>query len=172
VAGIIAAVVLGGLGLDAAIAAPSAGRLNVGGGPVYLTAAPGWVLVVESEDGSGAVTLQKGDAVLLAGAFQPFRGTPQSLLAMAKASWLDDPSAQIDFGPDHDQNFGPNPAAVVGFVAIVPSSELGSVTVEGELVCMVLDGNAVLVTVDAPQGDLDPVMDDIEAMLASLEVAQ
>ena len=46
----------------------------------------------------------------------------------------------------------------------------GSGVVDGELICMVVQGNAVVIEVGAPQGDLDPVIDDVSAMLASVGV--
>jgi len=41
-----------------------------------------------------------------------------------------------------------------------------------ELVCMVVGGNAVVLMVGAPQGDLDPVIDDVSAMLVSVGVGR
>jgi hypothetical protein len=35
---------------------------------------------------------------------------------------------------------------------------------------MVVNGNAVVIVVAAPQGDLDPVTDDVSAMLKSVRV--
>jgi hypothetical protein len=40
--------------------------------------------------------------------------------------------------------------------------------VDGELVCMVVQANETIVVVAAPQGHLDPVIDDVSAMLNSL----
>jgi hypothetical protein len=53
------------------------------------------------------------------------------------------------------------------FEATVVSGQQSGI-VDGELVCMVVDGNAVVLMVAAPQGDLDPVIDDVSAMLVSV----
>jgi hypothetical protein len=113
--------------------------------------------------------LQKGDAFFVAQAFGGYPGDEYSALAEAK-TLLDDGSAQIQFGPVQSLTFGPNRAAGAGFLAVV-TDERGSATIDGRLICMVLDGNAVVVEAFAPQGDLEPVIDDVETMLASVEVA-
>lgn len=169
VAGVIAAVVLGGIGLDSTLAAPSAGTiiLNV---PVQLTAAPGWVLVPADGSSSGVKTLQKGDARLAASGRDTGGASASELLVGLKDA-LSNSSAGIQFGDVHVGSFGGHEAAVVGFLAVATGKQ-GSATIDGELVCMIVGGYAVEVVAYAPQGDLDPVIDDIVAMLNSVEAAR
>ena len=62
---VIAGVVRGGIGLDRAIPAPSAGTVVVGGS-VTITAAPGWVLATPQDAPTSGIELQKSDAILTA----------------------------------------------------------------------------------------------------------
>jgi hypothetical protein len=171
VAAVILAVVLGGFGLDNAIAAPSAGTVNVGG-PVWLTAASGWVEAPGDEDGStSGLKLQKGDAILYAVMVTSgYRGTAAQALRLAEGA-LDDGSAQINFSSVKELTFGGYPAAAVGFVAII-SNQQRSMMVDGELVMIVADGYLVEIQAAAPQGDFEPVVDDLKSMLNSVEVRQ
>jgi hypothetical protein len=57
----------------------------------------------------------------------------------------------------------------VVFQATVVSQHSG--VLDGELVCMIVDGNAVVIFVAARQGYLEPVIDDVSAMLGSIGVA-
>ena len=57
------------------------------------------------------------------------------------------------------------------FEATVTSGGQSGV-IDGELVCMVVDGNAVVILVAAGQGHLDPVIDDVTAMLDSVSVGR
>jgi hypothetical protein len=171
VAAIIALVVLGGIGLDAAIAAPSAGTLTVGGS-VTITAAPGWVLVPSAGDGSGGdasggVQLQRANAILTAKVVSSgYSGASASMLAEQQAALAGD-SAQISYSDIHHTSIGRNDTTFVLFEAVVASGDRSGI-VDGELVCMVVEGNAVVIVAAAPQGDLDPVIDDVSAMLVSV----
>ena len=173
VAAIIALVVPGGMGLDAAIAAPSAGTLTVGGS-VTITGAPGWVVIPSggdavSGDASGGVRLQKANAVLVAQVVSSdYSGDSASLLAEQQASLAGD-SAQISYSDVHHTSVGDNDTTFVLFEAFVASGDRSGI-VDGELVCMVVEGYAVVVVVAAPQGDLDTVIDDVSAMLVSVGV--
>ena len=167
VAGIVAGVVLGGLGLDKVMAAPSAGTVDIGQS-VTITAAPGWVKTETSGSGGG-VELQKSDAILSATAVS-YDGSPSKALAEVEAALQQD-AAQISFGTEHDGTVGGHEAAMVGFSAIV-SGPSGSGTIDGEVICLVIGGNAIVFEVYAPQGDLDPVGDDILTMVKSVEVGQ
>jgi hypothetical protein len=167
VAGVITAVVLGGLGLDDAIASPSAGKVEIGQS-VTITAAPGWVSTGTGGSSVG-VELQKSDAILDATA-EAYDGTPTERLAGVEAALQSD-AAQISFGTEQDGTIGGREAASVTFSAIV-SGPSGSGTVDGEIVCLVSGGTAILFEVYAPQGDLDPVADDIVAMVHSVEVGK
>ena len=170
VAVIMAGVVLGGIGLDAAIAAPSAGTVIVGG-PVSMTAAPGWVLAPAPDDTSGGIELQKADAILTAQVLSSsYSGDSASMLSDQQAS-LSDEAAQISYSDVHTTSVSGHDTAFVVFEATVMSDQ-GSGVVDGELICMVVEGNAVVIVVAAPQGDLDPVIDDISAMLVSVEVGR
>ena len=180
VAAIIALVVPGGMGLDAAIAAPSAGTLTVGGS-VTITAAPGWVFVpsggdaaggdAPSGDASGGVQLQKASAILVAQLVSSgYSGDSASMLVEQQASLAGD-SAQISYSDIHHTSIGDNDTTFVLFEAVVASGDRSGI-VDGELVCMVVEGNAVVVVVAAPQGDLDPVIDDVSAMLVSVEAGR
>jgi hypothetical protein len=166
VAAIIAVVTLGGIGLDTVIAAPSAGTVAVGGS-VTITAAPGWVLVSKPGDTSGGIQLQKANAILTAQVVSTsFGGGSASILVEAEKSVGGD-TAQISYGDPHHGTFGGNDSTYVAFEATVSSGNQTGI-VDGELVCMVVQGNETIVVVAAPQGHLDPVIDDVAAMLKSL----
>ena len=166
VAAIIAVVTLGGVGLDTVIAAPSAGRVVVGGS-VTITAAPGWVLVSKAGDTSGGIQLQKANAILTAQVVSTsFSGGSASILPDAEKSIGTD-TAQVSYGDPHHGTFGGNDSTYVSFEATVTSGNQTGI-VDGELVCMVVQSNETIVIVAAPQGHLDPVIDDISAMLKSL----
>jgi hypothetical protein len=166
VALIVAGVVLGGIGLDRAIAAPSAGTVAVGGS-VTITAAPGWVLAPSQDVSTAGIELQKGDAILTAEVVaSSYSGDSASMLAHQKQS-LDAQSVQIAYGDVRTTSIGGHDTTFVMFEATVASGEHSGI-VDGELVCMVVDGNAVVLMVAAPQGDLDPVIDDVSAMLVSV----
>jgi hypothetical protein len=173
VAAIIALVVPGGLGVDAVIAAPSAGTVTVGGS-VTITAAPGWILASSEGDSSGGdasggVRLLKANAILNAQLVSSnYPGDSESMLGEERAALAGD-SAQISYGDVHRTSIGGNDTTFVLFEAVVASGDWSGI-VDGELVCMVVEGNAVVVVVAAPQGDLDPVIDDVSAMLVSVRV--
>jgi hypothetical protein len=169
VAAVIAVVVLGGIGLDAAIAAPSAGTVVIAGS-VTLTAAPGWVLAASQDPASG-VQLQKSDAILAAEVVASgYSGGSASMLADQQSSLTAD-TAQISYGDVHTTTISGHDTTFVVFEATVASDQ-GSGVVDGELVCMVVQGYAVVIVVDARQGDLDPMIDDISAMLVSIEAGR
>ena len=169
VAAVIAAVVLGGLALDGVIPAPSAGTQNIGGS-VTITASSGWVLVSSPSDRSQGIALQKGDATLTAQVLsEDFSGSSTSMMDQVRAQ-LDSQVAQISYGDQHHAIVGGNDSTYVLFEAIVSgtgsSGQMG--TVDGELVCMVVSGNAVVLEVAAPQGDLQYVTDDVAAMVKTV----
>jgi hypothetical protein len=169
VALIIAAVVLGGIGLDGEIAAPSAGTVVVGGN-VTMTAAPGWVLA-PSQDVPTGIELQKSDAILTAEVVsRSHSGDSASMLAVQEQS-LDDQSVQIAYSDVRSTSINGHDTTFVLFEATVVSGQHSGI-VDGELVCMVVQGNAVVLMVAAPQGDLDPVIDDVSAMLVSVGVGR
>jgi hypothetical protein len=166
VAVIIAAVVLGGLGLDTVIAAPSAGIVTVGGS-VTITAAPGWVLVSTPGDTSSGIELQKANAVLVAQVVSTgYSGDSASILPQQEQA-LSGESAQISFGDAHQGSIGGHDTTYVAFEEAVASGGRTGI-LDGELVCMVIGENAVVIVVGAPQGGLDPIVDDVSAMLKSL----
>jgi hypothetical protein len=170
VAFIIAAVVLGGLGVDSAIAAPSAGTVVVGG-PVTLTAASGWVEVAADDASFTGVELRKANAILTAEvAGSDYAGDSASLLQTQKES-LDGEVAQASYGDFQTTSINGHATSFVVFEATVTSGGQSGV-IDGELVCMVVDGNAVVVLVAAGQGHLDPVIDDVTAMLDSVSVGR
>ncbi len=171
VAAIIAAVVLGGLGLDRVIAAPSAGTVGIGG-TVTLRAEPGWTLVGSASDGKG-VRLQKGDAFLNAIIDPNVSGSAADILVVEKRS-LGDGSAQVSFGDDQQAIVGIYDAAMVRFEAMVSSSGGSGNTgiVDGELVCVVVDGQSVVVDAYAPQGSLVAVSTDLATMIQSVGVTR
>jgi hypothetical protein len=174
VGGVIAAVVLGGIVLDAVIPAPSAGTQNVGG-TITITAASGWILVPDSTSPGHGVVLQKGDATLSAEVLSSqFSGDSARMMAQVKQE-LGSLVAQISYGDEHQTRVSGNDTTYVLFEAIVsrsgPASGNGG-TVDGEIVCMVVAGNAVVVEVDAPQGDLQYVTSDVTAMIQNVRAAQ
>jgi hypothetical protein len=168
VAAIIAGVVLGGMGLDDVIAAPSAGTVTVGGS-VTITAAPGWILAPTRGDASPGIELQKSDAVLTAEVVSTsYSGSSASMLPDQESALSGD-SAQISYGGVNQALISGHDSTYVAFEATVSSGHRSGI-VDGELVCMVVDGNAVVVVAAAPQGDLDPVVDDVSAMIKSVGV--
>jgi hypothetical protein len=169
VAAIIAAVVLGGVGLDAAIAAPSAGTVTVGGS-VVMTAASGWVLAESNDTASGFVELRKASAILTAQVVSFYWArSSASLLAVERES-LDAEVVQIGYGDPRTTSINGHDTTYVVFQATVTSGGHSGV-IDGELICMVVESNAVVIVVAAPQGDLDPVVGEVTAMLESVRVA-
>jgi hypothetical protein len=169
VALIVAGVVLGGIGLDREIVAPSAGTVVVGGS-VTMTAAPGWVLA-PSQDVPTGIELQKSDAILTAEVVSTgYSGDSASMLVDQEQS-LDEQSVQIAYSDVRSTSISGNDTTFVMFEATVVSGQHSGI-VDGELVCMVVQGNAVVLMVAAPQGDLDPVIDDVSAMLVSVGVGR
>jgi hypothetical protein len=169
VAAVIAAVVLGGLALDGVIPAPSAGTQRIGG-DVTITAASGWVLVSRPGSAPAGIQLQKGDATLAAQVLSVgYTGDSTTVMSEVRAQ-LDGQVAQISYGDQHQTTISGNDSTYVLFEAIVSGSggrsQLG--TVDGELVCMVVSGNAVVIEVAAPQGDLQFVTDDVSAMVETV----
>ena len=166
VAAVIAGVVLGGIGLDKAIAAPSVGTVQLGSN-ARMTAAPGWALVETSD--TGGVTLQKGNVRIFAIA-ESYSGTAHAMLLEVEKG-LRNEVDQINFGSEQSGKLGGHDAAMVGFEAIVSGSS-GSGTVDGEAICMIVGPDGVLVEAVAPLGMLDSAASDIKAMALSVEVGQ
>ena len=170
VALIVAGVVLGGIGLDRAIAAPSSGTVAVGG-QISMTAGPGWVLAPSQDAPTSGIELQKSDAILTAEVVSTsYSGDSASMLAYQEQS-LDEQSVQISYSDVRSTSIGGHDTTFVMFEATVVSGQQSGI-VDGELVCMVVQGNAVVLMVAAPQGDLDPVIDDVSAMLVSVEAGR
>jgi hypothetical protein len=170
VAGVIAAVVLGGFALDSVVAAPSAGT-QVIGGSVTITASPGWVLAPSGK--SGGLVLQKGDATLSAQVLaEYYTGSSSSILELVRRS-LDSEVAQISYGDEHSLSVAGNDTTYVSFEAVVARSQGGQGgIVDGQLVCMVVSTDAIVVEVGAPQGHLDYVTDDVAEMIKTIRVAR
>jgi hypothetical protein len=168
VAAIIAGVVLGGMGLDTVLSTPSAGTVAVGGS-VTLTAAPGWVLAPSQDGVSAGIELQKADAFLTAEVVSSsYSGDSASMLSDQEQA-LNGGSAQVSYGGAHRTSISGHDTTYVAFEATVSSGQRSGI-VDGELVCMVVDGNAVVIVAAAPQGDFDPVVDDVSAMIQSVGV--
>jgi len=169
VAAIVAAVVLGGIGVDGAVAAPSAGTVSIGG--VTLTAAPGWVEVTPDDPSFGGVELRKASAVLTAES-SPLDQTRDSAgLLEEQRQMLDGEVAQASYGDPQTTSINGHATSSLVFEATVTSGGQTGV-IDGELICMVVEDNAVVILVAARQGQLDPVIDDVGAMLRSVEVAR
>ena len=166
VAVLIAAVVLGGIGLDKVIAAPSAGIVNIGGS-VTITAAPGWVRVDKSDSSSGVV-LQKANVRLVVAA-ETYDGSAKSLLKETETS-LTSETAQITFGDEQDGQLSGHEVSMAGFEAIDSGSSGG--TLDGEVICLIAGSNGVVLVVAGAQGSFGNVADDIKAMVSSVEVGQ
>ncbi len=173
VAAVIAVVVVGGLVLNGILPAPSAGTQDIGGG-VTITAASGWVLTSAPGDNSAGIVLQKGDATLTAQVLsRSYSGSSGSVMAQVRQQ-LESQVTQISYGDEHQTLIAGNDSTSVLFEAILSGSERSSShmgTVDGELVCMVVSDNAVVVEVAAPQGDLQYVTDDISAMVKTVRAA-
>jgi hypothetical protein len=170
VAAVIAAVVLGGMGLDRALAAPSAGILDIGGS-VTLTAAPGWALSPSTDTTASVVQLRKADAILTAEVIdESYSGDSASLIAQAERE-LNDATAQISFGDAHHSLINGHDTTYVSFQATVTNSGHSGV-VDGEVIAMVVGGNAVMLELAAPQGRLGSAVDDVSTMLESVKVGR
>jgi hypothetical protein len=170
VAAILAVVTLGGIGLDKVIAAPSAGTVAVGGS-VTITAASGWVLISPAGDTSQGIQLQKGNAVLTAQLISSsYRGTSAAMVSDAEQS-LGGNSAQVSYGDAHHGAISGHDTTYVTFEAAMTSGTQSGI-VDGELVCMVVGSNEVILVAAAPQGDLEPAIDDVSAMLKSVRAGQ
>jgi len=166
VAALIAGVVLGGIGLDKVIAAPSAGVVNIGGS-VTITAAPGWVRV-DKGDGSSGVVLQKAN-VRLAVAAETYDGSAKALLADTEKS-LTSETAQITFGDEQDGQLSGHEVSMAGFEAIDSGSS--GATLDGEVICLIAGSNGVVFVVAGAQGSFGNVADDIKAMVSSVEAGK
>ena len=171
VAVIVAAVVLGGIGLDTVIAAPSAGTVAVGDS-VTMTAAPGWVLVSPA----GRHRRRRAAAE---GQRHPHRrrssrrATPATRprCCPSQEQSLNDQSAQISYGDAHralGQRSRHHVRRLRGgrLVGRPVGHRRRRAHLHGRR------GNAVVIVVAAPQGDLDPVIDDVSAMLKSVGVGR
>jgi hypothetical protein len=170
VAAVIAAVVLGGLGIDSALAAPSAGILDLGGS-VSVAAAPGWVLTSPDGTTTSPTQLRKADAILTAQVVeQSYTGDSAALITEAETE-LDGASAQISFGDAHHRLINGNDTTYVSFQATVTTAARSGV-VDGEVIAMVVGGNAVLFELAAPQGRLGSAVDDVSTMLDSVKVGR
>jgi hypothetical protein len=173
VAAVIAAVVMGGLFADGAIAAPSAGTVTVSG-PVTITAAPGWIVSESAGEITDGVALQDSTAILVAQVLSTnYRGDSRGLLADAERDFTNG-TGQITFGRAQARKLGGKDAMEVTFSALVASGGSSGV-IDGELICMVIESGggsyAIVIQVGVPQGYLDTVSDAAEAMAASIEVA-
>ena len=173
VAAVIAAVVLGGLVTDSAIAAPSAGTVTVSG-PVTITAASGWTVSDSAGAITGGVALQKSNAILVVQVVATdYTGTDRQLLSDAEETFRSE-MGQVSFGESKVLSLGGREASEVTFSALVSSTGSSGV-IDGELVCLVAGSGgssyAVLVQVGVPQGYLDTISTDVETMAASVTVA-
>ena len=170
VAAVIAAVVLGGMGLDRAIASPSAGTLDIGAS-MTITAAPGWVLDSVGEGTMSGVQLRKADAILTAQVVdQAYSGDSASIMDEAEKE-LTGATAQISFGDAHNSSINGHDTTYVSFQATVTTSGRSGV-VDGEVIAMAVGGDAVLFELAAPQGRLGSAADDVTAMLESVRVGR
>ncbi len=168
VAAIIAGVVLGGIGLDKVVAAPTLGNISIGGGAT-MTAAAGWVLV-ETGD-SSIVTLQKGNVRFVASAGS-FAGTARDIVTATEDA-LKSSFDQANFNDIVDTTWGGHETAVGVFEAVVSSSGgTGGGTIDGVVIGMVVSPDGVQMLAVGPVGSLDSVADDIKAMADSIEVGQ
>jgi hypothetical protein len=163
VAAVIAATVLGGIGLDKAVAAPSAGTLAIGANAT-ITAAPGWTQI-QTDQGVG---LQKAEVKLFVAA-DVYGGSASDLLAEV-VNGLKKDVDQITFGTEKDGRLAGHDAAMIGFEAINSGSS-GS-TVDGEAICMIAGPDGIVMEAVAPMGYLDTAADDIKFMASSVEVGQ
>jgi hypothetical protein len=159
----VAAVVIGGIVVDVAIPAPSAGTVNIGGS-VTITAASGWVQVEDPT--SSVVILQKGDARLAAQAQPDTTDTSASILAQAEDSLRSD-AIQVSFSGERRTTTNGHDTSEVSFGALV-QGRTGTGTLDGELVAMIVDGYGVLIEAAAPQGDFEYVIGDVQTMVESV----
>lgn len=168
VAAVIAVVVLGGLGIDGVLAAPSAGTLDIGAS-VTITAAPGWVLDSAAEGTTSGIQLRKADAILTVQVIdQAYSGDSASIIDEAEKE-LTGATAQISFGDAHNSPINGHDTTYVSFQATVATSGRSGL-VDGEVIAMVVGGDAVLFELAAPQGRLSSVVDDVTVMLESVRV--
>ncbi len=172
VAAVIAAVVLGGMGLDRALAAPSAGTVDIGGS-VTITAAPGWVLTPSAAGITSVIQLRKADAILTAQVVdQAYTGDSGALISRAQKE-LNDEAVQISFGDPHHSLTNGHDTSYFSFQATATATTSGrSGVVDGEVIAMVLGGDAILLELAAPQGRLGSAVDDVSTMLESVRVGR
>jgi hypothetical protein len=164
VAAVIAGVVLGGIGLDKVVAAPSVGTVALGSGAT-MEAAPGWAQV---DTGDSGVTLQKGNVRLFAVA-DAYSGSAHALLQEVEAG-IRSEADQVTFGSEQTGTVSGHDAAIVGFEAIISGSS--GATLDGEAICMIVGPDGVLMEAVAPVGMLDSAASDIKAMAQSVEVGR
>ena len=170
VAAVIAAVVLGGMGLDRAIASPSAGTLGIGAS-LTITAAPGWVLDSAADSTTSGVQLRKADAILTAQVVaQTYSGDSASIIDEAEKE-LTGATAQISFGDTHHSPINGHDTTYVSFQATVSTSGRSGV-VDGEMIAMAVGADAVLFELAAPQGRLSSAVDDVTVMIESVRVGR
>jgi hypothetical protein len=169
VAAVISTVVLGGIGIDAAVAAPSAGTVAIGGS-ASISAGPGWILVSPVGDTSQGIELQKANAILTAQVVSSsYNGDSASMVSDAKQAVGGD-SAQVSYGDAHHTTIGGNDTTYLQFEAVLSGQHPG--VIDGELVCMVVQTDEIVIVAAAPQGHFDPIVDDVSAMLQSVRVGK
>ena len=165
-AAIIAGVVLGGIGLDKVVAAPSLGTLDLGSGAT-MQAAPGWVKV-DTGSTDSSITLQKGNVRFVVIA-QPFAGQAMDIVTQTEKE-LQGELDQVQFGEIHEATWGGKDTAMVAFEAIVSGSgSSGGGTLDGEAIGMVAGSDGVQMLAVAPIGMLEGAVTDIKTMAASVE---
>jgi hypothetical protein len=169
VAAVVAAVVLGGLFVDAAVPLPSAGTVTISG-PVTMTAAQGWTLTTAAGEVSDGIALQRASALLIAQVVDTsWSGDDASLLREAEKSFAAD--GGFRFGDSRRVTLGGHQVSEAAFSALVSSAGSSGV-IDGELLCMVLrsgsNAYAVLLQVGVPQGMLSSITADADAMAASV----
>jgi hypothetical protein len=172
VAAIVAAVVLGGATVDAAVPAPSAGEVAISG-PVHITAASGWILTDSLGDVEDGIVLQGTNGVLVAQVLSTsYSGDERGLLTSSKIG-LRDSAGGVTFGQERDVSLNGIAAAEVTFSALVSDAGSSGV-IDGELVCVVLraGGHSYAIVLEAlvPQGDLGSVRDAVDEMVGTLKV--
>jgi hypothetical protein len=172
VAAVVAAVVLGGASVDAAVPAPSAGEVAISG-PIHITAGPGWILTDSLGQVEDGIVLQGTDGVLIAQLLDTsYSGDERRLLASAKIGLRAEAGA-VTFGQERDVTLNGIAAAEVSFSALVSDAGSSGV-IDGELVCVVLksggDSYAVVLEALVPQGDLGSVRDAVDQMAGTLKV--
>jgi hypothetical protein len=145
--------------VDRGPVAPGAG---VQVGSLVVVFPPGGWTVVGSE--ASQVVLQKAGVILIV-IGGPYQGTPQDLAA-AYSSSFGEAMGQFSAGEPASARIGNGvPAVAFGYVGVSEGNQ-----VDGAIMVGVASGTGVILNVLAPKGQLPAIADDVDSIVATLQV--